>query len=235
MVGGWCLCGHCLYGMSGTDTDDILCGIGVVNAVNVRQRILLAGTCWYELTGLRHLLSAQGYDVCCVSLEYSCFREGQDLIIVALSAESITGWGQHLSRIRELRAKMSGKMVVLVPEKLKTLKVLRNVCPVHNGCEDLQHLTDFIGATLNGPEGPSGRFRLTPGQCKVLSRLSGRDRDIPLNLKQDEHGLYYHLARLAENAGVRDFRMLLMTGLDREMRKMEGTYVQGDMHTCRIQ
>ena len=43
----------------------------------------------------------------------------------------------------------------------------------------------------------------------------------PLNLKQSERGLYWHYARLAENVGVRDFRMLLMTGLDREVHKME--------------
>ncbi|TGC21101.1 hypothetical protein CQJ27_25460 [Escherichia sp. E1130] len=36
MVGGWCLYCHCLYGMSGSDTDDVLCGIDVVS---VRQKL----------------------------------------------------------------------------------------------------------------------------------------------------------------------------------------------------
>ncbi|MGD2894568.1 hypothetical protein ACP8Z6_24785, partial [Escherichia coli] len=35
-------------------------------------------------------------------------------------------------RIRELRAEMSGEMLVLVPERLEMLKVLRNICPVQS-------------------------------------------------------------------------------------------------------
>lgn len=40
---------------------------------------------------------------------------------------------------------------------------------------------------------------------------------MPLNLRQDERWLYYHYARLAAKVGVRDFRLLLLTGLDREI------------------
>ncbi|EKK5946230.1 helix-turn-helix domain-containing protein [Salmonella enterica] len=87
--------------MSGTDTGDVLCGTDVVKVVSVRQKILLTGTCWYELTGLWHLLSAQGHNVYRVPPGYPCVREGWDLIIVALSAEPVTGWGRHLSWIRE--------------------------------------------------------------------------------------------------------------------------------------
>lgn len=39
-----CLCGSNLYGMSGTDTSDVLCGTDVVKVVSVRQKILLTGT-----------------------------------------------------------------------------------------------------------------------------------------------------------------------------------------------
>lgn len=67
----------------------------------------------------------------------------------------------------------------------------------------------------------AGKFRLTYGQRLALKRLSESGRDRPLNLKQSERGLYWHYAWLAENVGVRDFRMLLMTGLDREVHKME--------------
>ncbi|EFO3788597.1 hypothetical protein ACRG2M_005337, partial [Escherichia coli] len=123
--------------MSGTDTGDVLYGTDVVKVVSVRQKILLTGTCWYELTGLWHLLSAQGHNVYRVPPGYPCARHGWDLIIVALSAEPVTGWGRHLSWIRELRAEMSGEMLVLVPERLEMLKVLRNICPVYSGCMSL--------------------------------------------------------------------------------------------------
>ncbi len=183
--------------------------------------MLLTGTCWYELTGLWHLLSAQGYNVYRVPPGYPCVREGWDLIIVALSAEPVTGWGRHLSWIRELRAEMSGEMLVLVPERLEMLKVLRNICPVYSGCMPLSDLERTVRITLNRNTARTGKFCLTSGQRQALKRLSERGRDRPLNLKQSERGLYWHYARLAENVGVRDFRMLLMTGLDREVHKME--------------
>ncbi len=58
--------------------------------------MLLTGTCWYELTGLWHLLSTQGHNVYRVPPGYPCARHGWDLIIVALSAEPVTGWGRQL-------------------------------------------------------------------------------------------------------------------------------------------
>lgn len=207
--------------MAGTDSGDVLYGTDVVNVVSVRQKILLTGTCWYELTGLLNLLSAQGYNIYRVPLGYSCVREDWDLIIVALSAEPAAGWGRHLSRIRELRAEMSGKMMVLVPERLEMLKVLRNICPVYSGCIPLPDLERTVRIALNRKALRAGKFRLTSGQRLALKRLSERGRDHPLNLKQSERGLYWHYARLAENVGVRGFRMLLMTGLDREVHKME--------------
>ncbi|MBB6965809.1 hypothetical protein HEN96_023500 [Escherichia coli] len=182
----------------------------------MRQKILLTGTCWYELTGLWHLLSALGHDVRHVSLEHTCAGEDLDLMIVALSAEPVVGWGRHLHRIRELRATTPGKMLVLVPERLEMLKVLRNICPVYNGSMPLSGLARMI---LNRKVIRAGEFRLTPGQRRALKSLYEREINHPP--KQCERGLYWHYARLAENVGVRDFRMLLMTGLDREVYKME--------------
>lgn len=221
MVGGWCLCGSNLYGMSGADTGDVLCGADVVKVVSVRQKILLTGTCWYELTGLWHLLSEQGYNVYRVPLGYSCVREDWDLIIVALSAEPVAGWGRHLPRIRELRTEMSGEMLVLVPERLERLKVLQDICLVYSGCGHLSCLGDIIRMVLNRKVVRGDKFHLTSGQRMALRYFSESGRYLPLSLKQGMRGLYWHYARLAENVGVRDFRMLLMTGLDREVHKME--------------
>lgn len=207
--------------MSGTDTGDVLCGVDVVNDKNIRQKILLTGTCWYELTGLWYLLSTQGYNVYRVPLGYSCTPNGWDLIIVALSAEPVAGWGRHLVWIRELRAEMSGDMLVMVPERLEMLKVLRNICPVYSGCMHLPCLERTIRMVLNRKIVHAGKFGLTSGQRLALKRLSERGRTLPLNLRQSERTLYWHYAQLAANVGVRDFRMLLMTGLDKELNKME--------------
>ncbi len=109
----------------------------------------------------------------------------------------------------------------MVPERLERLKVLRNICPVYSGYMPLSDLEITVRMVLNRKALHVGKFRLTSGQRLALKRLSERGRDRPLNLKQSERGLYWHYARLAENVGVRDFRMLLMIGLDREVDKME--------------
>ncbi|MDF3959876.1 hypothetical protein P3T80_22960 [Escherichia coli] len=49
------------------------------------------------------------------------------MIIVTLSVEPVAD-GRHLSRIRELRERMPGKLLVLAPERLKMLTVLRDIC-----------------------------------------------------------------------------------------------------------
>ena len=116
---------------------------------------------------------------------------------------------------------MSGEMLVLVPERLEMLKVLRNICPVYSGCMPLSDLVRTVHMALNRKTVHTGKFRLTSGQRQALKRFSEGGRNRPLNLKQSERGLYWHYARLAENVGVRDFRMLLITGLDREVHKME--------------
>ncbi|MGS5326491.1 hypothetical protein ACVD2K_24865, partial [Escherichia coli] len=61
--------------MPDADAGVVLCGVDVVTGGNIRQqKILLTGTCWYELAGLWHLLSAQGYNIYRVPLGYSCVR-----------------------------------------------------------------------------------------------------------------------------------------------------------------
>lgn len=187
------------------------------------QRIILTGTCWYELSGLRHMLSMRGYDVRNV-LPWGCnVSDGGDLLIVALSAESVAGWGRHLSRVCELRALFSGKMLVLVPERLKSLNVLRNVSPVCSGRESLQQLSVYIDAVLSRKPEQTGRFRLTEAQRRVLERFSEGDgsRDGPLNQAQSKPWLYRQCAQLAENTGVRHFRMLMLTRLDKEIVRTE--------------
>lgn len=180
----------------------------VVKVVSVRQKILLTGACWYELTELWHLLSAQGYNVYRVPLGYSSVRKGWDLVIVALSAEPVAGWGCNLPRIRELRAEISGEMLVLVPERLEMLKMLRNICPVYSGYMPLSYLERTVCMAQNRKAVRTGKFRLTSGQQLALKRLSERGRDRPLNLKQSERGLYWHYAQCQEHRFVDDATVL---------------------------
>lgn len=188
-----------------------------------KKRVLLTGTCWYELAGLRHLLSVQGYDVCYVLPGNLCAPDDCDLAIVALSAEPVAGWGRYLPWICGLREKVSGEMLVLVPERLKSLKILQNVNSIYSGRENLQRLSFYIDAALTREPVHTDRFSLTESQRRVLKRFSEGDggKDEPLNQFQNKPWLYRQYARLAEYAGVRNFRMLTLAGLDKEIIRME--------------
>ncbi len=101
------------------------------------------------------------------------------MVIVALSAEPVAGWGRHLPRIRELRAEISGEMLVMVPERLERLKVLRNICPVYSGYMPLSDLEITVRMVLNRKALHVGKFRLTSGQRLALKRLSERGSEPP--------------------------------------------------------
>ncbi len=218
-----------LQNISDIDTGEI-CGVEMESVRNVRQKILLTGTCLYELTGLSYLLSAHGYEVYCDSPGYPIPTSSLDLIIVALSAEPIAGWGRNLSRIRELRERISGEMLVLVPERLKMLTILQDICVVYSGCESLWRLKAKIHTELTRESLRSHKFRLTEGQRRLLQHFSERGSDKSLPPKTENREWYYHHARLAANVGVRDFRLLLMSGLARELSKMEG--IQNEISCC---
>ncbi len=85
------------------------------------------------------------------------------MIIMTLSVEPVAG-GRHLSRIRELRERMPGKLLVLAPEKLKMLTVLRDICDVYSGCSSLRKLNTKVHALLTGEPFWSDWFRMTEGQ-----------------------------------------------------------------------
>ncbi|EDI0785164.1 hypothetical protein CC851_25275, partial [Salmonella enterica subsp. enterica serovar Kasenyi] len=69
--------------------------------VSARKRVLLTGNCEYELLGLQHLLSDMDCEVLRPEMSYG---GTYDLIVVALSAGPLVGWGRYLRHIRLLRA-----------------------------------------------------------------------------------------------------------------------------------
>lgn len=185
---------------------------------NMKKKFLLTGTCWYELIGLWHLLSTLGYDVFHVPFGYSCAHERWDLVIVALSAEPVCGWGRHLPWIRSLKSQLSGEMVVFVPERLKNINILKDICSVYSGRKKQQYIIKFINTALSSNSSLTTQLQLTDGQLRVLNHLLERKDKRSLNSK--ERGLYYHQSRLVESIGVRNLKLLLMTGIERELSRM---------------
>lgn len=118
------------------------------NKSNYRKRLLLTGNCWYELTGLWYLLSDENHDIYRAPAGYFCSSTAFELTVVALSAEPIITWSRHISWIKELRRKMTGNMILLVPERFKSLVSLHDICEVYSGHSTPEQLRSLIYGIL---------------------------------------------------------------------------------------
>ncbi|EEQ3299491.1 hypothetical protein ABLI14_003754 [Escherichia coli] len=173
------------------------------------KKILLTGSCWFEIAGLWYLLSEKGYKVTRAPMD-SCTKNTFDLTIIALSAEKIPGWGRHISAIREMRKRISGEMIVLVPHRLEHLTLLQDVCCIYNGYKNVETLGEFICEQLYTDFFSLKKIKITKGQRQII--------DLTLGVSQIcyDQRLYYHQIRLAKNVGVRNLRLLIMAGLTKD-------------------
>lgn len=181
----------------------------VGNTRNGQKRILLTGSCEYELLGLSYLLDGMGYAV--VRPETS-LPGTYDFILVALSAEPLTGWGRHLQDIRMLYAANSVPVAVLVPERLKGIRLLRGMAQVISGRSGLERLRSLLWQTFERPPEPDLSGEMT---CLRLQTLHSMRRAINSNkpLKVKSHKEYYPRARLVEYVGVENLHVLCVSGL----------------------
>ncbi|EAS0727014.1 hypothetical protein H5Y57_004609 [Salmonella enterica] len=183
------------------------------NAMSRRKRILLTGSCEYELQGLSLLLAGMGYEAVReeASPPGSC-----DFTLVALSAEPLTGWGRHLQGIRMRYAAMPLPMVVLVPDKLKGMRLLRGAAHVVSGRDCLSRLRTMLWLafeTFSKAELSGGLTRLQLQSLVSMQRAINRKE----SLKVTSHKDYYPRAKLVEYAGVENLHVLCVSGLLSEM------------------
>ncbi|EBU7005293.1 TPA: hypothetical protein NPB33_004212 [Salmonella enterica subsp. enterica serovar Kintambo] len=179
------------------------------NTRNGRKRILLTGSCEYELLGLSYLLDGMGYAV--VRPEASP-PGTYDFILVALSAEPLAGWGRHLQGIRMLYAANSVPMAVLVPERLKGMRLLRGMAQVISGRDSLARLHSMLWLAFKTPPESELSGKLTRLQLRTLSTMR-QSINSNESLKVTSHTDYYSRARLVEYVGVENLHVLCMSGL----------------------
>ncbi|EBL8264643.1 hypothetical protein DLA27_25190 [Salmonella enterica] len=175
-----------------------------------RKRILLIGNCEYELLGLSHLLVCMGYAV--VRPAVSSGRKEYDLVLVALSAEPLAGWGRHLQGVRKLYATNPVSMVLLVPSRLKGMKLLRGTAQVISGRYSLSRLRTLLRQVFKGLPDPEQPGELTLHQKKALMSLRMAISS-NASLKATSHKDYYLRSRLAEHVGVENLHVLCVSGL----------------------
>ncbi|HCB2340120.1 TPA: hypothetical protein MYR45_004879 [Escherichia coli] len=182
------------------------------------KKVLITGSCWFEMTGLWLALSEDGYDVYRAPFEYSCAPHAYDLTVVALSAEKILGWGRYIPAIRALRKRVSGNIIVLVPDRLKNLTVLQDVCLIYNGHESIDNIKKFLYSQLKADKTIQKKnFYMTSGQLSVLKKISNRSN----SSRVYDRRMYYHQSCLVKNTGVKNLNILRIAGLDKEIYSLD--------------
>lgn len=177
--------------------------------VSARKRVLLTGNCEYELLGLLHLLSDMGCEVLRPEMSYG---GTYNLIVVALSAGPLVGWGRYLRHIRLLRAANTAPMVVLVPPRLQGLRLLRGMARVFCGRSSLARLRAVLGMVSGDGADTTPSVGLTRRQTQALMNLRLAVSS-NASLKVVYHRDYYLRARLVERVGVDNLHVLCASGL----------------------
>lgn len=172
--------------------------------------LLITGNCWYEIIGLKSLLSARYREITCIQLKSLNGQDSFEHAIIALSDEPLVTWWGNLPYIFELRKRISGSMIVLVPKTLNKIKVLNGICQICDGQGELHKLHDEI-IKLTAERQLSTSFRLTKGQVELLKSVSSNT----LNIKKNRRWFYYHCSKLAKNVGILKHPKLMMIGLNR--------------------
>lgn len=128
----------------------------------------------YETEGVAFLLEQAGCDV---TRQILAEASGEyDLTVVALGTDLLAGWCRNCEPVRLLRQRVQGSMVVLVPEKLKKLRLLKDICLVYSGGTSLPELRYFFFTMLRGRMSLSEPVRFTDGQRKAVRALQQAGR-----------------------------------------------------------
>ncbi|EDM9065134.1 hypothetical protein AHU16_22510 [Salmonella enterica subsp. enterica serovar Give] len=186
--------------------------------MHYRKRILLIGNCEYELLGLSRLLVSMGYAV--TRSDVTSGRREYDLVLVALSAEPLAGWGRHLQGIRKLYTANPVPVVVLVPSRLKGMRLLRGTAHVISGCYSLSRLRTMLQQVFKGRSTPEPPEELTPHQKRALMSLCMAISS-NASLKATSRKDYYLRSCLAEHVGVENLHVLCVSGLLPEVNRWQ--------------
>ncbi|EBA1561085.1 hypothetical protein DNU54_20195 [Salmonella enterica subsp. enterica serovar Ajiobo] len=184
-----------------------------------RKRVLLVGNCEFELLGLQHFLTSLG---CEVILEEMSANGPYNLVVVALSAGPLAGWGRYLRDIRMLHAGIPAPMIVLVPPQLQAFQLLRGTGLVCNGRDSLSRLRTVLNQALDSGFclSETRPLSLRRQSALISLRLAVRNN---ASLKTENRKEYYHRARLVEHVGVDNLHVLCVSGL---VSEVAGHYLQ---------
>lgn len=176
---------------------------------------VLSGTCYYELLGLKEFFLSMREQVVVYDDGHEIKKD--DVLVFALSNEPLLGWGRHINRIRNYHGKLPCSIIVIVPPKLRTVKILHEFCATIpgglTGLETVELLQLFRNSSFsNGIKHFFPIALLSVKQREILNQVAFRcSKNLPLRngWKKNE---YYHCSKLLSVLGVDNLHMLSVIG-----------------------
>lgn len=175
-----------------------------------KRRIVMTGSCEYEMRGLELMLAGEGFRTARLQNEEPGER---DLLVLALSAEPLLHWGRHLSRLRKLRAVYRCRILVLVPALLHRLRLPGDLIFVCSGRSSHAVLRSAIYLALAAPWGKlSVRHVPEVTQHEIRSYLLRR---LLCNGNAGSEGRrrdYYQRSRMVSVSGLPNVHVMMVAG-----------------------
>ncbi|SPW34523.1 Uncharacterised protein [Edwardsiella tarda] len=179
---------------------------------------VLSGTCYYELLGLKEFFLSIGEQVVVYDDDHEIKNvvKKDDVLVFALSDEPLLGWGRHINRIRNYYYKLPCPIIVIVPPKLRTIKIFHEFCATLpgglTGLETVEELQLFHNSSFSNERKHFSNALLSIKQREILNQVAFRcSKNSPLRNGWKKND-YYHCGKLLSVLGVDNLHTLSVIG-----------------------
>lgn len=183
------------------------------------RAIYITGESPYEISGCQMLLQQAGLR----ALPYARELINEDaILIVALSAAPLAGWGEHVKMLFQLKKQTSSRIIAIVPEEIVDYCGLRQVCHPVCGTNGLNKVRfDLLNAIQEAahidakPLCHKSYIKLTICQKQALEYIADslRDsRDCKEYMYPGSHVDFWHRGQLLKKLGFKNFHHLAVVG-----------------------
>lgn len=176
----------------------------------VKKNVLIVGSCEYEAVGVSQVFTDLGFRV----LREASLIEKDELafVVVALSSEPILGWSKNMKIIKRVLRDFNVRVLVLVPEQLSKLTLLKSCCSLINGYGSMEEIKKDIIDFLNIDSSEKYHLALDSVHKALVNVIRLKDyspRGYPVS------NTYYRRYRMLKSIGLDNIHLLnLFSGGD---------------------
>lgn len=179
------------------------CKLDSHNEFMTKKRIIISGSCWYEVSGLESVLKGEEYEIQALK---DVTPSPSDVLLIALSAEPMLNWGRFLSALVFIRGRYRCQTIALVPGRLKNIHYLfRSIQTVDGSCSISELKKCLIGLISEKQQPMTSITRKQTCYNRVKFMYEAFRRPYG---KKERNRYYYSRAKLVELTGMPNMHML---------------------------